>query len=362
MTTTDMMEESVETFPQIYFLSLAALMALFFMSGFLGLFVGNVSFAGTEWNLGLLVWTIGIVYFAAGFRVIDPENWAGVLVLGWPTIAISGKFVFTMPGISTLAVFTRGSIQIEIPTEPENIFRDEDNIPVPPGKKPPVRITFAQGTKKEDPLEQRITAEVSAFARYRIEKPWDFYVRIAASSNIADGNPYTEANKQLEDMIVSLLQERLTKMTVARAYKTLDKTNDALDNHLREKTSHWGIVIIDVRIKTFGFGHDLNRAIQKVPESKANKQSTINNAEAEKQRLVLEGEGRGKAIQAELDGRGDGLKNMATKLGVEPREVLGAETARDIGNSPSTKIVVGTDGLKQLVGAGVAIAESAKKE
>lgn len=345
----------VDASPRLYGWGLVGLAIAWLLIGLI--FIGQTFNAmGQEWNTGILIWVFGLLHFAAGVRIIGPNDFAAILVLGYPTIVVTGRLIVVPPGIFLLVLFTRQTTQNELPAEPDKIFRDEDKQAVPEGMKPPIRITFANPDPKDikaktvdpsDPLEQRTTNEVSIFVRWRIIEPWDFYVNI--------GN-IDEATRQLEDTSVRFLQEKLTKMTPSQAFKSLHEINEELDNLIRKKTDSWGIQLIDASIKLIGLSRSLNTSIQAIAQSKAAKQSAIITAEGEEQKLTLEGQGRANAVQAEIDARTKGMKKMAGDLDVDEELIVGAEMARAIGQSPSEKIIIGTQGFTELVGIGKAIA------
>jgi len=297
-------------------------------------------------NLGYIIWAIGVFYFAAGFRIVGPDMLTGLQFLGIPTIVVTGSPIIILPGLFTAENFSRSTVQMELPDEPDKIFRREDEAPVPEGMVPPIRVTFAQGTGAiADPLNERITAEVSVFVRFRLRHFWSFFVRI--------GN-FKEAQRQLSDSAVSELQSELGKLTVAETFAKKEAIDDKLDNLVREKTKNWGIELIDVRIKLIGLSHELNISIRKVAQSVADKKATINNADAKAYDLTKVGEGEAKAIEAKLNAETTSLKKRAEDLKVDGKNVLGARVAESIGTSPSSKIVLGVDGL---VGAATKFAE-----
>lgn len=352
MSVTDSGESHVQTSPVLYWIGLAVVFFLWLFAGLLLSYQGDVA---VGLNSGYLTWIVAAWYFILGIRVINPSKIAGVLVLGKPTIVVSGGLVLVLPGIFKLVDFPRGTIEMELPAEPQDIFRNEDTQEVPKGKRPPNRITFANAdfskddVDKNDPLNHRVTIEVSTFTRWRIRDFWDFYIRIGSTD---------EAKRQLEDMSTAMQQERLAKLTLSKTLATLDVINKDLDDHIRTRTSNWGVEMIDASIKLLGFSRSLNTAIQSVSVSKASKQSTILDAEAEERKLTLHGQGTANAVKAELDARTDGMKKMSDDLKVDGKDIVGAETARRIGESPSTKIVLGTQGLSELIGAGATIARN----
>lgn len=342
----DDVEAPIQAYPWLYYLVLGIVCVGFFFVGFQ---LTTVSVSG--FNLGYLVWVVGGLYLVASFRTIGPEVIAGVQFLEIPTIVATGHPIFVLPGLFTVVIVTRATIQMELPGEPENIFRKEDIEVVPEGMVPPVRITFARdqsSSTNQDPLAERITAEVSSFVRFRIKTKefWSFFVRI---------NTLEETRRQLNDMAVSMLQERLATLTAAEALRQQETVSDELDDLIRTKTVNWGIELIDARIKLYGFSHDLNSAIAGMAMSAAQKRSTILVSEGEQTRLTNEGVGRANAIEKELQARSQGLKQMAADLGVSGSEALGAETARAFANGTSNTTVVGVDGFKELVAVGKTI-------
>jgi regulator of protease activity HflC (stomatin/prohibitin superfamily) len=347
-------DPNVVTHPGYYWVTIFGLTATYVISGYL---LGNIdiTLAGNLFSIGKLIWVSGTLHYIAGIRILNADIIGGILVFGKPTINnIIGGLWIVPPGIFKLPTFPLLTQEMEIPAEPQHIWRDEVSPPADrPEVRPPFRVTFKEGTDKGDPLQRRVTEEVSFFVRMRIENFFNFYVRIGSIA---------EAKHQLEDLGVSMLTEVLPNATLSEAITEAEKYSQSLADHLRDSVarSSWGVKIVTARVKQFLLSKSLNTAIQSMAESSAAKITTITNAEATKEKLTLEGQGVANAIKAELDARTDGMKRMASELGVEGKDVLGAETARAIGESPATKVVVGTDGFRQLAGVGVAIAESIK--
>lgn len=348
-------EASVDVYPSVYFASIAIVVAI---AGYPGLLLSylNFSFLGMDWNVGYILWAVELAVLIHLFQTTSPQYFTGILVLGVPTIVASGYPILVLPGLHKKVVMSRASEEMELPGEPEQIFRKEDVETVPEGMVPPIRITFAEGDPndstidKTDPLNRRTTNEVSLFTRWRIRKQkfWDFYVRIQDRD---------EAKRQLTDMGVGVLQEKLTLLTVAQTLRQLVPINNELDNLVRERTKNWGIEIIDYRIKLIGLSHNLNSAIQDIAKSEAERTSKVIDADAEEQKRTKEGQGAANALRAAIVARGTGMAAVAAALGVEGRDVLGAETARDIGQGPSNTFILGAPGVQELAVLGAALAE-----
>jgi len=314
---------------------------------------------GQNLNLAWVMLMVGGWHFVAGIDTVDVEHLVSVSILGYPTKQVSGTFIIAPPGIFQLRLYKLATVEFEFPDEPEKLYHG-DEASTPPGLKPPIRITFSDphdnypfgvsdaGVRKDDPMHRKLTQEVTPIVRWRILDAFDFERNI--------GTP-ERARGQMEDISVSFLNETLSCMTLAVAQLNQKTLNEKFEERLRDKTAHWGIDLIDGRIKYFNLSKKLNVAIQGIAQADANAQSRKYEGEGERDFLSLQGKGKGKAAEEELEGRGKGLKSIADSLGLDPQHILGAETARDIANGPSTKIVVGSEGVRQLVGIGTTIAD-----
>ncbi len=345
-------EEDVVTHPSLYLISLAILAGIYLVLGLTLSFFGPTwIIAGSTANVGYLVWEIGLLHFLAGIRIVDANRIAGIFVLGWMTKEVSGTIICVPPGPFWVIQFDALTKEMEIPAEPENIWRGEGNPPADRRElRPPIRITFAEGENKDDPLERRVTEEVSFFVRIRVNQFFNFYRRIGSIE---------EAKHQLEDVGVSYLAEVLPQHTLSEAITKVKDYSAELDRRLKEATKGWGATVVTSRVKQFPFSRSLNTAIQKMAESTANKRAAIIQAQGEEEKRALEGLGTGRGARSELEQRAMGMKRMARELDSDSgRLILGAETARLIGQGGSTKLIVGAPGVREIIGLGAAIAES----
>ncbi len=313
---------------------------------FLGM---TFDFAGANWNGGYLVWCLGLIHFITGIRFVTGQEIGGIFFLEYMTWGdITAKPVCVPVGLFRLGKLPILVEETEIPTEPEKIFRGDGNVPE--GMRPPTRITFKEGTDKNDPLERRITEEVPFFIRLRVESYFTFYSRI---------KDVPEAMSQIEDMGVGLLGVELPQVTFAHAVLHLNEYSQKLEDELRTSVEGWGAKIVQVRIKPFIISHSLNTEIQKISERTAAKRSTIIDSEAEQERLMNVGMGEGMAEELRLNGKTDGLHNMAEKLmkSEAGRQVLAADVAMRIGMSPNKLIIGASGGNADLLAAAGAFAD-----
>lgn len=300
---------------------------------------------GAEWNWGWAIFFAQTFYTILSFKIVGPTDLGAILLFGKPIREVSSGLSFIPFGICRLEKETRLVIQEEFPSDPEHIFREEGKVPE--GMFPPIRIPFADDPKKDDPLGRRITAEIVPIVRYRIDDYITFLTRIGSRK---------EAKRQMEDATVALCMRELTKISVSEALITLQDSNSLLKKMIDKMVEGWGINVETAQIKAIKFHHDLNKSIASLPEAKFKAKATAEIAGGEKKKRALEGEGDGLAEEAVLSGRTTGLKRMAKELDIDSQMALNAETARAITENPGQKtIVVGTSGLKEIIGMASAI-------
>lgn len=331
---------------------------------------------GEEWNWGWVAFFTQILYTIFSFRAVGPTELGAVLFFGKPVKEVSSGLVFVPLGICKLETETRLTIQDELPSDPQHIYRGEDKIP--DEMFPPIRIPFGfprtaeelkkldikfppEMTKKElvvpledDPLNVRVTAEVVPIIRWHIKDYIQFLTTIGSRK---------EARSQMEDCAIVSLTREFAKITPAVALANLGTYSFALEEEIKERIAGWGINLKNAQIKAINFHRDLNTAIGEVPRMKLKAKTITINANAEKEQKRLLGEGDGLAEKAILDGRTDGLKNMTDKLDIDAGIVLSAETARAITSNPGQKtVIVGPRGFTDIVGIATAIGENLKTE
>jgi len=344
-----MKRNSILFWAVIIFFNLAA---LFFEKLYLSLHSEQIF--GMEWNWGWAAFFAQVLYTILSFRIVGPTELGAILFFGKPIKAVGSGLAFVPLGICQLKKETRLVIQEEFPADPEHIFREEGKVPE--GMFPPIRIPFADDPKADDPLGRRVTAEVVPVVRYRIDNYILFLTTIGSRA---------EAKRQMEDAVIALCMRELTQLSVSEALVTLQRFNKRLKEMIDNMVEGWGINAETAQVKAINFHHDLNKSIASLPEARFQAKAAIETAEGEKKKLSLEGEGKGNAEKSVLLGRAEGLKRMAEELKLDSQTILNAETARAITQNPGQKtIVVGTDGLKEIIGMAAAIGGEAtgKKE
>ncbi len=338
----------------------------------LGLWLSPTTIFGADWNWGWIMFLAVILYTIASLRTIGPTELGARILFGKPLDNVYSGFVFVPFGIFELKTAPCIFIQSELPSDPENIYRGNGEVP----KKmfPPIRIPFGipktpvdgDGTLEDDPYNQRMTQEVVPVITWKIDDFVTFLVNIGSVE---------EAKRQMEDVSIANLTEAFAKITPAVVLTGLVTFSKDLMVAIETSTSEWGISIRGAKIKAINFNHELNESIIGVSQAhvtakaaiikaEGEKKAAIIKAEGEKKKRLLEGEGAGAAEKAVLAGRAEGLKKMMDDLGLSGQEILGAETARSITNNPGQKtIIVGAEGFGKLAAvAGSVFGETHKIE
>jgi regulator of protease activity HflC (stomatin/prohibitin superfamily) len=340
--------------------------------------------SGWRWSTAWL-WISG-AYILSSLRIdklVNADQIGVRLLFGAPTDLVHPGLPVVPPFIFTLERLPILVQQLELPGEPEDIFRGEMKTrePLPDGMVPPIRIPFRTSITEEEARRifgdnysvdidgntlyfdhvvpddglsnRRITAEVVLVIRYRIQDAISFIRAIGSLE---------EANRQIEDTAISLVNRIFTKMSLAQALNNLEWMSAMLFREVERRTglvegksASWGLDIENANVKLIELHHDLNTAIGDANEATFRKQSTITDAEAEQVKRYLEGKGAGQGERELLAGRTAGFKKMVKTLGVNPEIVIGSEMARNITDNPGQKtIITGMPGFKELLGGAAA--------
>jgi regulator of protease activity HflC (stomatin/prohibitin superfamily) len=310
---------------------------------------------GMDWNWGWAAFFCELLYLAASFKIVGPTELGAILLFGNPIKAVGSGLVFAPLWILSLDKESRLVIQSEYPADPENVWKgDEDERPS--DKFPPIRITHAKASDNDDdPINERMTTEVSFFVRYRI---MDFIIFLTTIGSVA------EAEKQIQDTLVATASQQLAKKTPAEALRDWADINAELKSAVDKLTDSWGIKVEDSQMKAIDLGKTVNSALRDVPAEELAKKVTITKAEAEKRKMELEGEGKATAEKAFLVARAGGYQEVAKKLKLEGDKVLTAETAKAAFENADYAMFGGYSGFQDIlktIAAGQNITPKMKK-
>lgn len=295
-------------------------------------------------------------YLLGSIRVIPAAQVASQRFLELPFRHLNSGPAFVPRWICSLAFFDGADQQKEHPEEPQNLFHEDGDQPVPEGKVPPLRITFAQGAELDanrDPLNRRITAVVTFTTAFAINNAARFE-RTFGNAGVLGRDAIREANRQLTDTGTRFLTDIYAGVTLAAALLNKQHDSEALDLRIETVSNGWGVDMKRAEIKAIGLNHELNRSIVAVP-------TAVNDAEAERARAAGDRDAtirraEGDREQRRLRGLGDGeaVRAYADQTGIEPEDSQAAEIARRFADGGNT-VIMGGGGqgnlMQQIMGA-----------
>lgn len=306
---------------------------------------------GIELNWGWFLFFAQLFYTIISFRQLGPTEIGAKLLFGKPIEEVGPGLVFVPYGIFSLARETALIIQEQYPDEPENVWKgDQEKISGqfgPSGKPmvPPIRITHKGGSKEEseaDPLNKRMTTEVSFIVRYKIKKG-HFITFLKTIGNV------NEARRQIKDTVVSTARKELARKTPAETLKDWKEVDVILKSDVETLVRSWGVAIEDTYMEEVDLGKTVNTSLRDVPDSVLQKEVTQTRADAEKYKRVQEGMGTAEAARVFLEAKAIGYKKIASELGLEEGSfVIAAETAREALEKSKFSLIAGSGGMRDI--------------
>ena len=376
---------------------------------------GGTTFSwATLWLMAWLAYTVASVVVGV-INPVGPDEIGVRVLIGKPIGTVTSGPPVVPPGLAEIEIYPATTPQVELPAEPEKIFRAIEGQPdvVPEGMRPPLRVLFGESLAATDVLrvlgdpatggyawvwrpgkepsltvpyaeankihfdasvgdnglaKGQTTAEVSHISRIRIHDA------VALTKNVPrhekTRSRLDEVFRQIEDEQVIVINTIYPKISVAQAQRNMEWMNailfKAVERRVKAVGGHseeWGIDLEGAAIKLISLNRDYNTAIANAGISAYALTVTINEAKGKEETLRREGAGNASAAHdlemQRLVGRGEGLKQAAAQTGLTPEQLLGAEVAGQIGAGEG-KIIFGLDGLTSIA-SGVIAALAPKK-
>jgi regulator of protease activity HflC (stomatin/prohibitin superfamily) len=323
----------------------------------IGTIIGNrLNIAGLGW----VVVVMCIIYMFESIQTLQPGEVGAMTILGKPYKHVGAGPVYAPRGIIRVLRENGRIVEIELPAEPQFIWRGtekDENAPPPDSRfRPPIRILFGMPSDdpkfRDDPYNIRVFAEVPIFLSYQVTDAVLWFTNMGS---------HEQAQKNIEDTAIRLFNAEFVTLSPAVVTAAIDSYSDKLKERLDGLVEMWGITIRIASIKPLIFSHKLNTAVVGVSESRENAKTTVIKAEAEKKRLTEEGIGTANAKRSLLLAEADGLLASLSKKteGVEKMRVLltkehgldaaQLETLVESLRSANLTFLTGGDGLMQAV-------------
>ncbi len=325
---------------------------------------GLTSWKTNPYEWGFLI--LFLAYLSVSIRKVEAGLRGGIFVFENPARETDSGWFFVPWGISRLDTMPAYTSQDQFPSNPEKVSKRDDDLGLLEGEFRPIRAMTA-GSKEEDgddPLNTRLTLEVTFAVRWRLREEgfFDLYIRIPGRSW---EDKLVSIRQQMRDTGETELLEEIADRAPFRVNSEMELVNDNLKTELQRAVLEWGIEIEEARMQAPDFPHKVNVALARIAESRANRQATETDAQAEKVRLTLIGEGEAAAMKARAEGRkrelaaeGEGLQLAAAALGMSGEDYRAGEIAKEtIGEGT---LVLGSEGIAQAMGLGKLIVGNGK--
>jgi regulator of protease activity HflC (stomatin/prohibitin superfamily) len=319
------------------------------------------------WNWGWTIASMQMVYLVLSLRVVGPTELGGVLFFGKPIRSVSSGLVLVPFLICSLRKDTALVIQMQIPGEPEKIFRQKEgeSEAVPEGMVLPVRIlTGSAKIAKDrhsthyplvdgDPLNDTMTLEVSAIARGAIE---DYILFLRTIGDL------DKAKQQIRDTLEILLNSEFVTRTPALIRLHWDEINQKFQTAVDKLVRSWGMRMDEgTKMVSIDPTHTINKSLRDRLDARIKKETAITTAQGTADAERLTGKGKADARQSWLEAEAAGKTKLAeVAKSEEGKYALAIEAAQKMAEaSKHTILQSGGDG--GLLGLAAGAAEALKK-
>jgi len=295
-------------------------------------------------DLGWLMVSLLGIYTVASLRFVKKDEIGGILFLEKPVRQVGPGVQFAPLGIMSVTTVPSTAIDIQIPGPREKAWAEE-SVP-PEGFFIPARVTFKREPGTDDPLNERVTAEMYFSVRLKIKDVLKFWPNLGSVE---------ELEKEITQTVIATATEVLTQKTVAEALQSFAEVNESIKKAIEELVGErssdpngWGIDLLNAQMLPIGFNHDLNKAISGLPKATLTAKATEEEARGTKQKLILEGEGNASAQKNLLLAEVEALTQKKTSMGVEGGDLLALDALAE-GLKAGQVIISGDIGLSGLL-------------
>lgn len=324
-------------------------------------------------NVGGILLGLVVAYLIFSFGKVENEEKAAMFVLGEPIGVkyedgtedkkngdLTPGLYFAPWGIVEVKKENGTIFQDELPGNPEQIFRQEDEGPVPPGLFPPIRVKFGQPKDpnrtdfddedraiKDDPYNIAMVVEVVPVISWHIGSATTFFRRMKTVEN---------CRKILQDKAEGVFGDAFSSITPAKASLHLGETSQTLENVLREEVKKDGVVITDGYVKPFRYSHKLNTSVVEVSIATQNAKATVITAEGDKQKALKQGEAIAKNREILLIAESVGAAKLAEVAKLPEGQItLWMQTMSKAFEKANYSIVPGSDVFTAFTGISEAV-------
>jgi len=289
--------------------------------------------ANPDYNIFKVVLYAEILYSLSSLRTIDAKELGALLLFGRPIEELRAGLVFAPWLICSVVKTTALVIQDQYPGDPEKVDKTGDSV-VAEGKVPPIRVTHAAPkSETSDPINRRMTTEVSIISRVQIKR--GHYITFLTTIGSVN-----EMRRQIRDTVEGAVKKEFALRTPSETLKDLVDIDQILKSKVVKLTKDWGIKVDDVQIIDLDLGKTVNEALRDVPAARLKKEKKITEAEAEEERLTREGRGKASAEKDLLTARAEGEKLLLEA------QAIGAKKLAEVAGTTEGQVVLWLDMMR----------------
>lgn len=313
---------------------------------------------GITINVGLTVLLLQLAHVLGSIRSIGVDDLAGIDFFGRPVKHVGPGLKFVPWLLLTLTVVRRPYLDVRFPGRPDTIYRTSTELQekllggdIPKeGTVRPILVTTGEPKKitaeereelgRTNPLDQQLNIEISYFVRYRPNQEAGGIFRIAR--NLARGGKIDERVRDLvREQSERDIKAILATQTTASLIENLALVNEVFTLRIQE-----AILRLGIQVDSRGAGlADVN------PSHKTNEAQ----AEAARERFrraqkILQAEAAAITEQLRLEALAKGYKAIAKATDTDGNAILASETAKAALSEKADTIVLGSEGMAQLLG------------
>lgn len=314
------------------------------------------------------------VYVGFSLMFVRLNEFGALTFFGKPTITL-GPGAYPAPW----GLFKRYHVSAEVhefywPAKLDNIFYGDDEVPVPAGKerawrylsgapKKPVltkqrrkelvereqkdsgatQVLADMGVDVHNVLNVQQVIAVSGFSTWRVLRDRVFQYIIAASNDPA------QVNAQMFGYMRTLLAQQVSKYTVGDFNAHLEKVGAELRESVDRRMRQYGVFVDTTEVNSPNISHEFAKAIRDSNEARARAVATKVTADGDYYAAVRKAEGERALAREPIIGRGEGVKQAAESMGLEPASVFAGQVAENtMGEGDMT--VLGTESLNNVLG------------
>lgn len=306
-----------------------------------------------------------LAYVIVSFRSVGVDEIAGADFFGKPVRQFSNGLKWVPFGLFHFQVEKATFVQSEFPGDSDHIQWSDEKTALSQGKVRPIYLLTGENPDGKLPTDKQMNVGIAALAKFQLipERLFDLIknvgpidrskadeIRVTMTGGENVSVVMLEVVRHLRDTATAVMTEIAGQLSYNELRGHLNLVNRLLFLRLQRTVITWGIQLTEAGVTKINPGHEFNEKIQDRGQALADRDAMILRAEGEKQKRVLEGEGNAAARQKFLEAEAKGYAKIAEQAKTEAGQIaISAEVAGKLAASGNT-IVVGTDGVKDLIG------------